>query len=148
MATAIVTPPPSGNDVTSIVPKKGHVRARCSIRRSEARHRRFLPETESALMMKKPVMFVVEVGAVITTILMVRDFRDGSQHPRASRSRYALAVVHGPVRELSPRHAEGRASASGYVAQDKPRPPRAARKMDPLKPCRLRNCGSGDIVRV
>src|SRR5450432_2187733 len=79
MATAIVTPPPPDNDVTSIVPKKG-ARARPLLdppivkRAIGDSFRKLSPR----LMMKNPVMFVVEVGAVMTTILMVRDFATGA----------------------------------------------------------------------
>src|ERR1039457_3418812 len=79
MATAIVTPPPTDNDITSIIPKRG----------SRARPQLDPPIVKRAigdsfmklnprLMMKNPVMFVVEVGAVMTTILMVRDFATGA----------------------------------------------------------------------
>src|ERR1022692_1703974 len=79
MATAIVTPPPTDNDVTSIIPKRG----------SRARPLLDPPIVKRAigdsfmklnprLMMKNPVMFVVEVGAVMTTILMVRDLATGA----------------------------------------------------------------------
>src|ERR1035438_4135081 len=79
MATAIVTPPPSSNDVTSIVPKKG-ARARPLL--DPPIVKRAIGDSfmklNPRLMMKNPVMFVVEVGAVMTTILMVRDFATGA----------------------------------------------------------------------
>src|SRR5579863_645847 len=79
MATAIVTPPPADNDVTSIIPKKG-ARARPLLDPPIVKRAigdSFL-KLNPRLMMKNPVMFVVEIGAVMTTILMVRDFAAGS----------------------------------------------------------------------
>ena len=79
MATAIITPPPSNNDVTSIIPKRG----------SRARPLLDPPIVKRAigdsfmklnprLMMKNPVIFVVEVGAAMTTILAARDIASGA----------------------------------------------------------------------
>ena len=78
MATA-ATPPPTDTDVTSIVPKKG----------ASARPLLDPPIVKRAIgdsflklnprvMMKNPVMFVVEVGALMTTILAVRDALAGA----------------------------------------------------------------------
>src|SRR5450631_4107927 len=79
MATAIVTTPPSNDDVTSIVPKRG-ARARPLL--DPPIVKRAIGDSfmklNPRLMMKNPVMFVVEVGAVMTTILMVRDFATGA----------------------------------------------------------------------
>ena len=41
-------------------------------------HRRLVPQARSAALVKNPVMFVVEVGAVLTTILFVRDLCTGA----------------------------------------------------------------------
>ena len=79
MVTATATPPTQNNDVTSIIPKKGS-RARPlfdppivkrAIRDSFAK---LNPRT----MMKNPVMFVVEVGAAMTTVLAARDIAQGA----------------------------------------------------------------------
>jgi K+-transporting ATPase ATPase B chain len=77
MPTAIATPPSS--DITSIIPKKG----------SRARPLFDPPIVKRAItdsfvklnpraMMKNPVMFVVEVGAAMTTVLAIRDFAAGA----------------------------------------------------------------------
>ena len=79
MVTATATPPTQNDDVTSIIPKKG----------SRARPLFDPPIVKRALadsfvklnprtMMKNPVMFVVEVGAAMTTILAVRDIATGA----------------------------------------------------------------------
>ncbi len=49
-------------------------------------------------MMKNPVMFVVEVGSVATTLLLLREGASGSV--RVQSADHALAVVHGNVRQL------------------------------------------------
>src|SRR5579872_4191692 len=79
MVTATATPPSQNNDVTSIIPKKGS-RSRPLfdppiVKRAIAdSFRKLNPRT----MMKNPVMFVVEVGAAMTTVLAVRDFAAGA----------------------------------------------------------------------
>src|SRR5450631_2381554 len=79
MATAIVTTPPSNDDVTSIVPKRG-ARARPLL--DPPIVKRAIGDSfmklNPRLMMKNPVMFVVEIGALMTTILMVRDIATGA----------------------------------------------------------------------
>jgi K+-transporting ATPase ATPase B chain len=76
MPTATMTKPTE--DVATIVPRKG-VRARPLfdppiVRRAVTDS---FVKLNPRTMMKNPVMFVVEVGAVITTILAVRDFAAG-----------------------------------------------------------------------
>jgi len=73
MATAVV-PPPASEDATSLIPKKG-ARARPLfdppiVKRAVTDS--FL-KLNPRVMMKNPVMFVVEVGALMTTILAIRD---------------------------------------------------------------------------
>jgi potassium-transporting ATPase ATP-binding subunit len=75
MATALVPPPPPIADSTSLIPKKAP-RARPLfdppiVRRAIGDSFRKLHPRP---MMKNPVMFVVEVGAALTTILTIRDF--------------------------------------------------------------------------
>ena len=78
MATTM-TPPPLVTDPVTLMPKKG----------SRARPLFDPPIVKRALtdsfvklnprtMMKNPVMFVVEVGAAMTTVLAVRDFAIGA----------------------------------------------------------------------
>ena len=74
MATATMPPPAVPDDITSLIPKKAP-RARPLldppiVKRAIADSvRKLNPRT----MMKNPVMFVVEVGAAVTTVLTVRD---------------------------------------------------------------------------
>ena len=56
-------------------------------------------------LMKNPVMFVVEVGAALTTVFLVRDIDRPA--PRGLEVRHpdlAVAVVHGAVRQLRRSH--------------------------------------------
>src|SRR4029077_19730516 len=75
----VTTVAPPSQDVASIIPRKG----------SRSRPLFDPPIVKRAItdslvklnprhMMKNPVMFVVEVGAVMTTVLTVRDFAAGS----------------------------------------------------------------------
>ncbi len=79
MSLATVTPSSSSNDVTSLLPKKGS-RARPLLDPPIVRRaivdsfRKLSPR----LMMKNPVMFVVEVGAAVTTVLAARDIAQGA----------------------------------------------------------------------
>ena len=74
MMATTATDPPTNTDVTSIVPKKG-VRARPLLDPPIVKRaiRDSFVKLHPRLMMKNPVMFVVEVGALMTTILAVRD---------------------------------------------------------------------------
>jgi potassium-transporting ATPase ATP-binding subunit len=77
---AAVMAPPTSDDVTSLIPKKA-ARARPLFdppivkRAIGDSFRKLNPRT----MMKNPVMFVVEIGAAMTTALLVRDFAVGDQ---------------------------------------------------------------------
>ena len=82
---SVITVSPS-EDVASIVPRKG----------SRSRPLLDPPIVKRAItdalvklnprhMMKNPVMFVVEVGAVLTTLLTVRDLAAGAPVARAHR---------------------------------------------------------------
>ncbi len=77
MAT-VMAPPTSDDDITSLIPKKA-ARARPLfdppiVKRAVGdSFRKLNPRT----MMKNPVMFVVEVGAAMTTVLLVRDWWAG-----------------------------------------------------------------------
>ena len=78
MATVTPTPSTAPEDVTSIIPRKG-VRARPLfdppiVKRAT---RDSFVKLNPRAMMKNPVMFVVEVGALVTTILAARDPRLG-----------------------------------------------------------------------
>ena len=130
MSLATVTPPlgHSANDVTSLLPKKG----------SRARPLFDPPIVKRAivdsfvklnprLMMKNPVMFVVEVGAAMTTVLAVARPRHRAQpSARLHLPDHALAVVHGAVRQFRRSHGgRPRQSAGRHAAQDQDRNHRA-----------------------
>ena len=51
-------------------------------------------------MVKNPVMFVVEVGSVLTTALLINDTVTSSSRLRLQSADHALALVHGAVRQL------------------------------------------------
>ena len=83
MSLATATPPSSvsssSNDVTSLLPKKGS-RARPLLDPPIVKRAIVdsLRKLSPRLMMKNPVMFVVEVGAAMTTVLAVRDIAQGA----------------------------------------------------------------------
>ena len=65
-------------------------------------------------MMKNPVMFVVEVGSVVTTLLLI----PRETELRLQSADHALALVHGAVREFRGSHGRRtRQSASRHAAQ-------------------------------
>ena len=71
---------------------------------------------------KNPVMFVVEAGAALTTVLLLRELATGEAGIGLSDADRALAVVHGAVREL--RGSDGgsaRQSAGRQLAQNQDR---------------------------
>ena len=63
------------------------------------------------LMMKNPVMFVVEVVAALTTVIFIRDWVNGGDHLRLHLPNHRLAVVHRPVRQF--RRSRGRGPRQG-----------------------------------
>jgi K+-transporting ATPase ATPase B chain len=79
MVTATAAPPTETDDVTSIIPKKGS-RARPLFDPPIVRRaiRDSIVKLNPRTMMKNPVMFVVEVGAAMTTVLAVRDLALGA----------------------------------------------------------------------
>jgi K+-transporting ATPase ATPase B chain len=79
MATVAPTPSSTPEDVTSIIPRKG-VRARPLLDPPIVKRaiKDSFVKLNPRAMMKNPVMFVVEVGAAMTTILAVRDFATGA----------------------------------------------------------------------
>src|SRR5579872_3703197 len=77
MATTMT--PPTNDDITSLIPKKAP-RARPLF--DPPIVKRAIGDSFAKLnprtMMKNPVMFVVEIGAAMTTILTIRDFAAGT----------------------------------------------------------------------
>ena len=78
------------------------------------------------IQIKNPVMFIVEVGSLLTTIVFVQELAAGAGHPLFTGQVAVLAVVHGAVREL--RRGDGRRPRQGagrHAAQDADRDRRA-----------------------
>ena len=73
------------------------------------------------VMIKSPVMFVVEVVAALTTVIFLRDLVTGGAESRLHLPDHRLAMVHGAVRQFrrsrrgGPRQGPGR-SRSGRLA--------------------------------
>ena len=103
-------------------------------------------------LMRNPVMFVVEVGSVLTTILFFKDLElVDDERERVHRPRRAVPLVHGAVRELRRGDRRGPGQGAGrHAAQD------ALRDRRPPPACptaRSRTCPStaldlGDEVVV
>ncbi len=69
------------------------------------------------LMVKNPVMFVVEVVAALTTVLFLRDLVDGRREHRLHVPDHPVAVVHGAVCQLRrSRSRRARQGAGGSAA--------------------------------
>ena len=69
------------------------------------------------LMVKNPVMFVVEVVHVLTTVLLVRDLATGRRQHRLLGPDRRLAVAHAAVRQLRRGGGRGpRQGAGGLLA--------------------------------
>ncbi len=93
----------------------------CSTRRSPARPiKDSFVKLNPRTMIRNPVMFVVEVGSVLTTVLFLRDFGSSTSSENVFAGLVgALAVVHRAVRQL--RRGDGRGpgqGAGGDAAQD------------------------------
>ena len=71
-------------------------------------------------MARNPVMFVVEIGSVLTTILFFQKLPLGDGvRQRVRRARVGVAVVHGAVRQLRrSRRRRARQGAGRHAAQD------------------------------
>ena len=52
------------------------------------------------LMVKNPVMFVVEIVAALTTVIFLRDLVTGGENLAIHVPDYPVAVVHGAVRQF------------------------------------------------
>ena len=83
-------------------------------------------------MYRNPVMFIVEIGSVLTTLLFRRPRQQHEPGERVRRAGVAVALVHGAVREL--RRSDGRGSRQGAsrrrCARRAPRPSRDVRVPD------------------
>ena len=94
-------------------------------------------------------MFVVEVGAALTTVFLIRDMFTGAGGIGFSVPDRALALVHGPVRQLRRSHGgSARQGPGGHSAQDQDG---CARKTVDLRRERSSRCPAsalraGDVV--
>ena len=129
-APAPAGPPP---DETSLLPRRlAHARPLFDpeiVRRATGESFRKLdPRT----LMKNPVMFVVEVGAALTTVFLIRDIVAAACRHRVRPADLDVAVVHGPVRQL--RRGDGRGARQGAgrrAPQDQDRLDRQAHRGRP-----------------
>ena len=90
----------------------GHLVDLRPVDRLDGSRRRAHASCNPRTMMRNPVMFIVEVGSVLTTLLFVRDLGEqlGAGEP-VRRPRRGMAVVHRAVRQL--RRGDGRRSRQG-----------------------------------
>ena len=99
-------------------------------------------------LMRNPVMFVVGVGAVLTTVLFFKDLGSSSTNQNVFTGLVArVPVVHGAVRELRrgdrrrPREGPGRHAAQDAVGDHRPR---ASPRRLHRGACRARQLDVGD----
>ena len=101
-----------------------HSRSRCSIATIVARgdRRQRSRSSHPRHVAKNPVMFVVEIGSVLTTLVFVRDLAAPRERGRAALVHgrgHALAVVHRALRQLRRGGRRGpRQGAGRHAAQD------------------------------
>ena len=99
-------------------------------------------------MMKNPVMFVVEVGSVITTVLL---FARRAHELRIQSADHAVAVVHRAVRELRRSHGRRPRQSAGRHAAQSPlgnRWPSACCTDGTIETVPSSKLRSGDVVMV
>ena len=92
---------------------------------------------------KNPVMFIVEVGSLLTTIIFIQELVGGDGPAAVHRAGGVLAVVHGALRQL--RRGDGRGPRQGAgrhaAARRGPRPSRtASTPAARSRRCRRRAC--------
>ena len=97
-------------------------------------------------MARNPVMFVVEIGSVLTTIVFLRDLGSatGEAEP-LRRARRRLALVHRAVRQLRRGDGRGSGQGPGRLAAQGPRRhdgPRPARRRRGRRRCPARSSSS------
>jgi K+-transporting ATPase ATPase B chain len=69
-----------------------------------------------AVQMRNPVMFVVYIGSILTSILFVQALRGPGEAPADSSWHRRVAVVHGAVRELCRSTGRGAQQGAGGIA--------------------------------
>ena len=108
---------------------------RSSAARSSTRSRKLHPRT----MAKNPVMFVVEVGSVLTTVRFALGRRGGPAGPRLRAADHVLALAHRALRQL--RRGDGRGARQGagrHAAQGADRDRRESSCCPAARPRRCR----------
>ena len=79
-----------------------------------------LRKLDPRIQVKNPVMFIVEVGSLITTVIWVQELLVGRREPALHRPGGLLALVHGALREL--RRGDGRGPRQGPGREPAPDP--------------------------
>ncbi len=81
-------------------------------------------------LMKNPVMFVVEVGSVVTSVELINDLAAAQRQFRIRASDHAVALVHRAVRKLRRSYGRGRGKAQAETLR-KARLETMAKRMKP-----------------
>ena len=89
-----------------------------------------------ARLIRNPVIFIVEVGSVLTTLLFLRDLGDDTSADRVQRVDRRVPVVHRAVRQL--RRGDGGGSRQGAGGDTSPGPDRDGRPASPQPTARSR----------
>ena len=118
-ATATVSVPRRASDPTELLPKRlAHARPLFDPEILRRAIEDSFVKLNPMAQLKNPVMFVVEVGAIITTVFLVRDIATGAARHRIQPSDRALAVVYGVVRELRRSYGGGARQGAGRHASE------------------------------
>jgi K+-transporting ATPase ATPase B chain len=81
-------------------------------RAGETRRRRGLAKLDPRVQWRNPVMFVVYIGSILTTLLWLQSYQNPGKAPiRLYPGGRSLAVVHRVIRQLRRSMAEGRSKA-------------------------------------
>ena len=92
--------------------QNAHARFRSGIRASSGRRSLdSFRKLDPRIQIKNPVMFIVEVGSLLTTIIFIQELAAGTGPAALHRAGRLLAVVHGAVRQL--RRGDGRRPRQG-----------------------------------
>ena len=99
------------------------------------------------LMVKNPVMFVVEVVAALTTVIFLRDLATGGAQPLVHAADHHLAVVHRAVRELRRSRCRRPRQGAGRIRCGAPAP-RPRRSSSATAIARAYRIGAGTSLKV
>ena len=146
MSTVIAPPEPKPDNRRRRIADLQEAVARAPAVRSgncAARHQGSFVKLNPGDVAKNPVMFVVEVGAALTTVFVINDAVTGAGGICFRRSDRSVAVVHRAVRQL--RRGDGggaRQGAGRHAAQDQDRHAGAKRLCRTARSrwCRPRSC--------